>query len=403
MLAPSIRPICAICGKVIIEADDSDEHIINRAIGGRRTVRGLLHLACNNGAGRTWDAGLAKQLQPLSLHFDVKRQSGPVPSMPITTTAGEEFVLGPKGQLARRAKPDIKTTPLPGGKKNLLATVGSLPEARQLLEGLKRKNPDIDVETHLAKVKVQRTYPQGAVQLELGFGGELAGRSLVKSALALAHKAGILINDCDDALNYLRRAEGVPCFGYYFVDDLVAGRPAETPLHCIAIEANPATGLILGYAEYFGIHRAVVCLGRGYSGEAVKNVYALDPRTGAELKLSVRLDFGTADVEAIYDYQMDDVAGRQAAFGAVFGPALAAQHQAEWKRVAKEALAYAWANCGASENEMLTEEHKRTISRLFAERVVPFVLHAGGATEESARRRAEAFVDFVIKTAESVA
>jgi hypothetical protein len=186
----------------------------------------------------------------------------------------------------------------------------------------------------------------------------------------------------------LRRADGTPCFGYYFIDDLIAGRPAETPLHCVAIEANPATGLVLGYAEYFGIHRAVVCLGRGYSGEAVKRVYALDPRTGTELDLSVRLDFSAADIKSIYNYQMDDAAGRQSA-----------QHKIKWKRVSKEALDYAWAHCGAVENEILTEEHKRTISRLYAERVVPFVLHSSGASEQAARQRAEAFADLVVNTA----
>lgn len=239
-----MRPICAICGKEIAEADDSDEHIINQAIGGRRTVRSLLHLACNNGAGRTWDAELAKQLQPLSLHFGVRRQRGSVPSMPITTTAGEELMLGPNGQLARRAKPDIKTTPAAGGKKNLFATVGTLSEARRLLEGLRRKNPEIDVEAELAKVEVRDSYASGAVQLKVGFGGELAGRSLVKSALALAKETGIPIDECGVALNYLRKADGVPCFGYYFVDDLVAGRPQGTPLHCVAIEANPTTAVV---------------------------------------------------------------------------------------------------------------------------------------------------------------
>jgi hypothetical protein len=277
--------------------------------------------------------------------------------------------------------------------------VGSTREARQLLQGLKRNNPDIDVEAQLAKVKVERSYPRGAVQFELGFGGELAGRSLVKSVLALAHWAGIPIDVCGDALGYLRMADGLPCFGYYFVDDLIVGRPDATPLHCIAIEANPATSLILGYAEYFGIHRAVACLGRGYSGEAVKRVYALDPRTGAELDLSVRLDFSPTDIEAVYDYKMDDVDGRQAAFGAVFGPALAARHQAEWARVSKEAFDFAWENCGAVEDEMLTSEHRRTIARLYAERVVPFILRSGRSSEQAAKRRAEAYADFVIRTA----
>jgi len=83
----------------------------------------------------------------------------------------------------------------------------------------------------------------------------------------------------------------------------------------------------------------------------------------------------------------------------VFGPALAAQYQAEWARVSKEAFGFAWANCGAVENQMLTDEHKRTIARLYAERVVPFILRSGGANELAARRQAEAYADFVIGTA----
>ena len=72
-----------------------------------------------------------------------------------------------------------------------------------------------------------------------------------------------------------------------------------------------------------------MCLGRGYTGKAVKRVYALDPRSGAELELSVRLTFDEADIKAIYDYERDDAAGRQNAFGNVFGPALRAHQENE--------------------------------------------------------------------------
>lgn len=237
------------------------------------------------------------------------------------------------------------------------------------------------------------------MQLQLDFGGERSGRSLVKSTLALAYQAGLPITDCQDALAYLRQADGIPCFGYYYVDDLIAERPEATPLHCIAIDANPNTGLVLGYAEFFGVHRAVVCLGRGYRGEAVKSVYAIDPRTGEDLDLSVRLDFDAADIEAIYDYQMDDAAGREQALGRVFGPALRAQQAAERDRVFKEALDYAWLNCGATKDAMLTAENRATIARLFSERAAPWIQHVAGVSEDAARRQAKAFADHILKTA----
>jgi hypothetical protein len=183
------------------------------------------------------------------------------------------------------------------------------------------------------------------------------------------------------------------------VGDLVAERPDATPLHCIAVEANPKSGLVLGYAEYFGVHRAVVCLGRGFKGEPVKSVYAIDPRSGEDLNLSVRLDFDDSDIRAIYDYRMDDAAGRQEAFGQVFGPALRVQQETERNRVFREALDYAWVNCGATKDAMLTAEDMATIARLFSERAVPWIQHVAGISEDAARRQAKAFADHILRTA----
>ncbi len=165
-------------------------------------------------------------------------------------------------------RPDIKRNRTADGE-NIRVVAGSVAMARQVLEGMKRKHAHIDVERTLASAEEQRSYAKGAIHLDLTFGGELSGRSLVKSALALAHEAGIPIDRCGDALNYLREANGEPCFGYYYVHDLVTDRPTGTPLHCVAIKATPASGLVLGYIELFGTHRAVVCLGRSYTGEAV--------------------------------------------------------------------------------------------------------------------------------------
>ena len=198
-----------------------------------------------------------------------------------------------------------------------------------MLEGLKRKYPKVDVETALAGAEIQRSYAKGVMRIDLNFGGPLSGRSLVKSALALAHVTGLPIVQCRDALAYLRDADAEPCFGYYYVNDPIDGRPPAMPLHCVAIDANPKTGLILGYVEYFGIHRAVVCLGRDYVGNRLKAVYALDPRTGETVEVAVRLDLDVADVRAIYDYERDDAEKRQEAFGSVFGPVLGSHHASD--------------------------------------------------------------------------
>jgi hypothetical protein len=339
---------------------------------------------------------LEKQLRPLALHFDVKRRRGKTLRMAVKTTAGEDLLLGPGGRL-EMVRPEITRTDTPEGK-NIRLVAPSLSMAREALEGLKRTHPNIDIEAELAKAEVRHTYAEGTIPLTIEFAGELSGRSLVKTALALAHSAGISTLQCGDALNYLRNPRGEPCYGFYYVDDLVVNRPLGVPLHCVGIKAMPDSGLVLGYVEYFGIHRAVVCLGRDYTGEAVQRVYALDPRSGKDLEVSVRLDFDEADITAIYNYERDDHAARQAAFGEVFGPALRAHQEEEGKRVVQDALKYAWENSGAEPQGPRTAIDFANICRLFADRATPWFQHVTGLPEDLARLQALGYIDGVLRS-----
>jgi hypothetical protein len=319
--------------------------------------------------------------------------------MAVTTTAGENLLLNAGGQL-EMARPEIKRTPIQDGE-TIAVKAGSIAQARAVLEGVKRKYPKVDVEAALAGAEIQRSYAKGVVHIDLNFGGPLSGRSLVKSALALAHETGLPIVQCRDAVAYLREADTEPCFGYYYVDDPVDGRPPAMPLHCVAIDANPETGLILGYVEYFGIHRAVVCLGRDYVGDRLKAVYALDPRTGETVEVAVRLDFDVADVQAIYDYERDDAEKRQEAFGAVFGPVLGSHHAAERDRVVRDSLNFAWANCGGVRDQPLTAEHLARLKELFADRATPWWKHAAGLSDAAARQLALTYISQVLAVAQS--
>jgi hypothetical protein len=240
---------------------------------------------------------------------------------------------------------------------------------------LKRKYPAIDVDQELAAAKAFNDYPKGLVHHELIIGGEVSGRSIVKSVLALAHRAGIPASICADALDYLRDVAAAPCFGYYYATDLVSDRPAEMPLHCVSVEAAPESGLILGYVEYFGVHRIVVCLGRNYSGDRIKSSYAIDPRSGEQLDFSIRLGFSESDIDAIYKYEMIPDGAMEQALANVIPAALKKKSEAERQRVIKEATEYAFAHCGAKPGEMLTQEQIAKLPGLMAEKLTPFMHH----------------------------
>ena len=53
----------------------------------------------------------------------------------------------------------------------------------------------------------------------------------------------------------------------------------------------------------------------------------------------------------------------------------AVETKREIARVVEEAVQYAFANCGASEGEQLSEQHVEAINELLWEKIEPYLLH----------------------------
>jgi len=364
---------CIICNHSLTSQNDSAEHIIPNAIGGFRKVWGFLCNRCNNTTGHDWDAVLASQLNGLCHFFDVKRERGSIPDQTISTTAGETFRMLSQGGFALPKPTEDKTEA--GGRTQYQVVARDMPEVRRILRDLQRKFPKIDVEAELTKVQARTSYPKGMVEIPCQIGGVQAGRSIVKSAVALVHDSGIPAVACDQALVYLRDQNAPACFGYYSTTDLLIERPVGVPLHCVAVSGNSTTGMLLGYVEYFGFLRAVILLSETYIGPNIENCYAIDPTTGMQFDLSVRLQFSQADMVDIFDYKHCDNEATKQAADAVFGPGMARKRQREQSHAVKEAVQYAFENCGAQPGDILTEEQLGIIAQLTSERLIPFIVN----------------------------
>jgi len=362
---------CIICIDPLNQSNDSAEHIIQNSIGGFRTVTGLLCTSCNNTTGRDWDAKLASQLNGMCHFFAIKRDRGSVPAEVVDTTTGETFKMLTDGRLALM-RPDIEKKQV-GDQTQFRVIARDMSEARQILTGLKRKHPEIDVEAELQKAEARESFPEGMIHLPVMIGGEHSGRAIVKSAVAFAHTCSIPGVACDRALTYLRNQGVEPPFGYYSSTDLVMERPAGVPFHCVAISGNPSTGLLVGYVEYFGFLRCVILLSETYSGDKIERCYAIDPTSGQELNLAVRLDFTPADMADIFAYKHSDNGKTQEAANAVIGPGMARKREREFQQIAESAAGYAMQNCGANPGEELTDEQRAKLVPLMMEKIAPFI------------------------------
>ncbi len=365
--------LCALCDTEITELNDSKEHIIPNSIGGKRKVRGFICASCNSKAGDEWDAELSRQLNPLSLIFFIKKdRGGPPPSQTFDTTTGEKLTLHHQGGMSP-SKPEFKEE-VRNDKIAISIIARNMDEAKRMLKGVKRKHPSTNTDKILNDVAIESRYPDGMLKFSLEFGGPNAGRSAVKTVLALASYSGISPGTCEHAISYLRR-DGEPCFGYYYERDLVVDRPQNVPLHCVAISGNPETGLLLGYLEYYGLQKIVVCLSERYSGIKISNSYSIDPTTGTELEVDVDISLKMEDVFAAYNYEKYDYDMVVSCFHQVMPRAIQASFERERARVISEAVDFAFKNCGAEEGQILTEEHVRTLASKIAEKMAPYILN----------------------------
>jgi len=352
---------------------DSEEHVVINAIGGRHKVKGVLCVECNNAAGSAWDSALARDLHSLGLLIGVKRdRGGELPPLRVKNIDGEELLLHADGSMSP-ARVKFSETADGSGIVKIQLVARTPAEVRKVLTGVKRKYPKFDLDLAIAQAEEQQRYSESPLKFSMGFGGELSGRSLVKSVLCLAAANGVDPKTCQDARNYLLDPSGEACFGYWYERDLLLDRPNDIPLHCVAVSSVSAEGQLLGYVEFFGVRRMVVRLAKVYSGPPVHAIYCIDPRAAEQLTVQLDLGLSLHEVEAAYDYQRIPDGAIEKAFDPILRGALKRSHDLERTRAISRAIDYAFENSGVPMGELLTEEDAKRLSVLVAEQIRPYI------------------------------
>ena len=369
---------CVLCGRTLTSNNSDKEHIISNAIGGRKTVTEFICKSCNNETGTNWDAELARQLQPLSILLGIKRQQGDVKPKKFPTSSGGEVELYADGKMTT-TKPSHEVT-TDGNTRQLKISARSTKELRKLLRGWQRKYPALknrSMADLMSAVQARSYYSPDLIGIPLGFGGEKAGRSLVKSAMALVCDAGIDPQACDLALDYLTQDNAQPCFGYFYDKDrdLVVNRSVGRPFHCVYVQGDSDTGTILGYVEFYSLHRMVLCLSDSYSGRDFQNFYAIDPVKGEEILIDIDLSLPMSEVRSAFDYEKYDVDVLLSAVDSLFGHIVEADFKRERERVIRDAVEYAFEDCDAEPGEDLGDDQAHQITEKIMEKLTPFIQH----------------------------
>jgi hypothetical protein len=381
-----LNPRCAYCDVEITPANQSREHIIQNAIGGRKEVSNVFCRACNSAFGNCWDSEAANQLHFLSLKLQVVRDDGEAPARDYRTMNGQNVRLHPDGHITLPPQEPLVTEK--DGKVHIQINAPNRRKALESLKGQKRRYPKLDVQAAIDSVAYRETYLDDPVFVSLQFGTDASYRSVVKSALTLAVSGGIQAKQCERALQYLR-PKGEFCFGLYYRRDLVINRPADRVFHCVAIKGDPENRRLVGYVELFSIYRFVVCLSENYDGQPVADSYSVDPTTGETLALTFDLDFSEDEFRfAVENLDETTAAAQGAAVRRVVEIVQRRSFDREQERVLRKAYDDTLKKLGLEPGQEMTPEIAMAMSKEITSRVLPFLKHrisaqAGGGFAKS--------------------
>ena len=367
------RHYCALCDVLITKENNSREHIIPNAIGGKKKISNFICEECNNRTGNEWESDLTEQLSSLCTYFGIKRDRGSVQSYIATTTKGEKFQLNANASMKIHKPTYIETEIDDGVEINIRAR--DMKEAKNILKGVKGKYPNLNIEDLMDNAQINSSYCNDMIQFKLSIGGLQADRSIVKSVLALAVESGVDPKSCEHAMAYLVEEENKPCFGYYYDRDPLLNRPIGVPLHCVYIKGDKQTKQILGYVEFFGAFRMVSCLSSDYNGDEFSNCYAINPIEGEILDVKIDLNISSSDIEAIYNYEKYSPEAVEDAFNKVISSHQRVSAKKEQERVIHEAVKYGFENCGAEEGDELSKIQIQKLRELVMEKMQQYLIH----------------------------
>jgi hypothetical protein len=174
---------CYKCENVLTSENESDEHIILNACGGRLVSNQLLCNACNSKFGETFDKELAKQTNDLANLLMIKRHRGEPQSIKGKhKSTGEDYYLQYGGKPIL-AKPIINEN-VDGDKTQLSIKAGNEKEMRKILKGLQRKKfPKLNIEESMKTAQYKNEYLDKGVHFNSIIGGKEVFKSITKSAI----------------------------------------------------------------------------------------------------------------------------------------------------------------------------------------------------------------------------
>ncbi|SDL43315.1 HNH endonuclease [Bacillus toyonensis] len=256
---------CYVCEKELTRENETDEHILINAIGGRLKSKRLICRDCNSNFGSKIDNSLAEQLNPIANLLNIKRQRGEPRSIKVKSN-NRDILLAPGGKLSLMY-PEVSQE---GDLVHIEATSKS--QLRQALTGLKRKYENINIEQEISMAQVIKSYLP-SITVNMRFGGEETLRALCKMGVNYYLYKGGDIDRVKHLLPYIQGDEHEAEIYFMYPKTELFFKGEEELMHTLILVGDPKHKKLYVYIELFNEFKVVVFIDQKYEGNELYESY----------------------------------------------------------------------------------------------------------------------------------
>ncbi len=279
---------CYLCGAFLCSENESKEHIFLNSIGGRLKSKRLLCKTCNSTFGHKSDRELSLQLAFLSSFLQVKRDSGETQIIKGGKTPdGQEYYLV-EGSKPVPSKPTFEKKEENGEVKYSISARNEK-ELISILKGIRNKHPELDIEAEKQHFKWSEEYLDVPLTYNTTIGGDLAFRSIVKTAVNYYIYTQNETEQVKHLFDYLKGKLDLDICKHYHPTKPIYKRDSNEIIHLIHIVADKYSKQLYCFIEFFSAYSFIVILSNNYIGKSFKVTYGFDILKNIQVNKDVKL------------------------------------------------------------------------------------------------------------------
>jgi len=296
---------CYLCKDPLTSANASKEHILLNSIGGRLKSKELLCKTCNSKFGHEADGELARQLAFLSSYLQVKRESGESPIIRgLKTKDGKEYNIL-NGSKPALAKPEFDKR-IENGETKYSIAARNEKELINILKGLRKKHPELDLELAKQKFQWKEEYLDEFLTHDMTIGGDLAFKSIVKTAVNYYIQSQKETEHVKHLFPYLKGEVDLKIGKHFYPITPIYKKESNEVVHLIHLYGNRYSKELYCFIEFFSSYSFLVHLSDKYEGKNISSTYCYDILQNKELNKQVTLKLKPEEVSEIYKMTKND-------------------------------------------------------------------------------------------------